>query len=154
MRLLFHAYTFHACTTTCVLPRDVYFHAFTSTRRVFPCVYFHEMCTLHDTSKRGPRKHVTGMHCSIAVVPHKITRGKTKLQLSGTVCLLGSCLMHESQHEQCVVCLMFVIITSGYMHEPRLDWSPCTYIKCLVALHVSWNFTPHCTPRLVLLHVL
>ena len=30
-------------------------------------------CTLHDTSKRGPHKHVMGMHCSIAVVPRKIT---------------------------------------------------------------------------------
>ena len=90
MRLLFHAYTFHAYTSTRVLPRDVYFHMFTSTRHVFPHVYFHETCTLHDTSKRGPRKHVTGMHCSIAVVPRKIMRGKMKLQLSGTVVGLGS----------------------------------------------------------------
>ena len=43
------------------------------------------MCTLHDTSKRGPRKHVKGMHCNIAVVPRKITRGKMKLQWSGTI---------------------------------------------------------------------
>ena len=68
-----------------VLPQDMYFHAFTSTRRVFPHVYFHEACTLHDMSKRGPRKHVTGMHCSIVVVPRKIMREKMKLQLSGTV---------------------------------------------------------------------
>ena len=27
------------------------------------------------------------------------------------------------------------------------------YMIYLVALHVSWNFTPHCTPRLVILHV-
>ena len=86
MRLLFHTYTFHAYTSTCVLPRDVYFHAFTSTRRVFPRVYFHETCTLYDMSKCGPRKHVKGMHCSIVMVPHKITRGKMKLQLSIYVC--------------------------------------------------------------------
>ena len=75
----------HIRTSTRVLPRDMYFHMFTSTRHVLSRLYFHEMCTLHDTSKRGPRKHVTGMHCSIAVVPRKITRGKMKLQLSGTV---------------------------------------------------------------------
>ena len=86
-RVLFHAYTFHAHTSTCVLPRDMYFYTLTSTRCVFPCMYFHEMCTLHDMSKCGPCKHVTGMHCSIVVVPHKITRGKMKLQLSGTVIL-------------------------------------------------------------------
>ena len=68
-----------------VLPRDVYFHVFTSTRCVFPRMYFHKTCTLHDTSKCGQRKHVTGMHCSIVVVPRKITHGKMKLQLSGTV---------------------------------------------------------------------
>ena len=82
---LFHAYTFHAYTSMRVLPRDVYFHTFTFTRHVFPRVRFHETCTLHDMSKRGPHKHVMRMHCSIAVVPHKITRGKMKLQLSGTV---------------------------------------------------------------------
>ena len=75
----------HIRTSMRVLSRDVYFHVFTSTRRVFPRMYFHETCTLHDTSKRGPRKHLTGMHCSIAVVPRKMTRGKMKLQLSGTV---------------------------------------------------------------------
>ena len=80
-------YTFHTYTFTCVLSREVYFHAFTSTRRVFPRVYFHETCTLHDTSKCGPRKHVTGMQCSIVVVPRKITCGKRKLQLNGTVCI-------------------------------------------------------------------
>ena len=85
MRLLFHGYTFHAYTSMCVLPRDVYFHVFTSTGRVFPCVYFHETCTLHDTSKHGPHKYITGMHCSIVVVPRKITHEKMKLQLSGTV---------------------------------------------------------------------
>ena len=75
----------HAYASTCVLPRDVYFHAFTPTRCVFPHVYFHETCTLHYTSKRGPCKHVTGMHCGIAIVPRKITLGKMKLQLGGTV---------------------------------------------------------------------
>ena len=84
-RLLFHLYTFHAYTSTRVLPQGVYFHVFTSTRRVFPRMYFHEICTLHDMSKRSPHKHITGMHCSIAVVPCKITCGKMKLQLSGTV---------------------------------------------------------------------
>ena len=61
--------------------------------------------------------------------------------------------MHEPWHKRCVVCLMFVIIMSGYTHEPRLDWSPYTYMICLVALHVSWNFMPRCTPRLMILHV-
>ena len=51
------------------------FHACASTRNVLPHVCFHEKCTLHDTSKRdtskrGPCKHVMGMHCSIVVVPH------------------------------------------------------------------------------------
>ena len=32
------------------------------------------------------------------------------------VCLFGSFLTHEPQHERCVVCLMLVIITSGYTH--------------------------------------
>ena len=58
-------------------------------RRVLPRVCCHETCTLHDTSKRGPRKHVTGMHCSIVVVPRKITCVKMKLQLSGTVILVS-----------------------------------------------------------------
>ena len=84
-RLLFHTYTFHAYTSMRVLPRDVYFHMFTYRRHVFPRVYFHKTCTLHDTSKRGPCKHVTGMHCSIVVVPRKIMCGKMKLQLSGIV---------------------------------------------------------------------
>ena len=53
--------------STRVLPH-VCFHACTSTR-VLPHVCFHETCTLHATSKRGPRKHVTGMQCSILVVP-------------------------------------------------------------------------------------
>ena len=48
-------------------------------------MYFHDTCTLHDTSKRGPRKHITGIHCGIVVVPHKITHRKIKLQLSGTI---------------------------------------------------------------------
>ena len=75
----------HIHTSLRVLPRDVYFHVFTSMRCVFPRMYFHDTCTLHDTSKHGPRKHITGMYCSIAVVPRKITRGKMKLQLSSTV---------------------------------------------------------------------
>ena len=54
-------------------------------RRTLPRVSFHETCTLHDTTNRGPRKHATGMHCSIAVVPRVITHVKMKLQLSGTV---------------------------------------------------------------------
>ena len=77
----------HAYFVTCVYLPCVYFHACASTRRVPTCVYFHEMCTLHDTSKRGPRKRITGMHCSIVMVPCKITHGKMKLQLSGTVAM-------------------------------------------------------------------
>ena len=69
---------FHETRTfTHLLPRDVYFHACT--------VYFHETCTLHGTSKHGPCKHITGMHCSIVMVPCKIMCGKMKLQLSSTV---------------------------------------------------------------------
>ena len=37
-----------------------------------PCVAhgkLHETCMFHATRKRGPRKHVTGMHCSFLVVP-------------------------------------------------------------------------------------
>ena len=71
------------CISTCALPRDVYFHACAFASHVLPRVCFHEMCTLHDTSKRGPRKHVTRMH--FVVVPHKITCVKMKLQLSSTV---------------------------------------------------------------------
>ena len=74
-------------TSTRVLPRDVYFHMFTSTRRVFSHVYFNKTFTLHDMNKCGSCKHVTGMHSSIVVVSCKITRGKMKLQLSGTVCI-------------------------------------------------------------------
>ena len=70
MHILLHAYTFHVCT---------------SMRRVLLCMYFHETCTLCNMSKHGPHKHVTGMHCSIVMVPCKITDGKMKLQLSGTV---------------------------------------------------------------------
>ena len=68
----------------------------TSTKRVLPHVYFHAMCTLHDTSKRGPPKYVIGMHCSIVVVPRKITQEKMKLQLSGTIakCLDIGCDSH------------------------------------------------------------
>ena len=58
---------------------------FCSTRELPRDVHFHETCTLHDTTNRGPRKHATGMNCSIAVVPRVITRVKMKLQLSGTV---------------------------------------------------------------------
>ena len=54
-------------------------------RRTLPRVSFHKTCTLHDMTNRGPRKHATGMHCSIAVVPRVITHVKMKLQLSGTV---------------------------------------------------------------------
>ena len=46
---------------------------------------FHEMCTLHDTSKHGLRKHAMGMHCSIVMVPHQIMCVKMKLQLSGII---------------------------------------------------------------------
>ena len=35
----------------------------------------------------------------------------------------------------------------------RLDWSPCMYMICLVALHISWCLMPRCTPHLVILHV-
>ena len=49
-------------TSTRVLPR-VYFHTCASTR-VLLHVYFHETYILHAMSKRGPRKHGTGMQCS------------------------------------------------------------------------------------------
>ena len=61
-----------------------------TTRCVLPHMCCHETCTLHNTSKRGPHKHVTGMHCSIVVVPCKITHVKMKLQLSGTVLTYGT----------------------------------------------------------------
>ena len=38
-----------------------------------------EVQTLHAISKRGPRKHVTGMQCSILVLTCMITRVKMKL---------------------------------------------------------------------------
>ena len=56
-----------------------------TTRRLLPRMSIHETCTLHDTSKHGPCKHIMGMHCGIVVVPCKITCVKMKLQLSGTV---------------------------------------------------------------------
>ena len=75
-----------------VLPRDVNFRMCATTRHtcafmrhVLPRMCCHETCTLDDTSKRGPRKHITGIHCSIVVVPHEITHVKMQLQLSGTV---------------------------------------------------------------------
>ena len=64
---------------------NVYFHVCALMRRVLPRAYCHNTCTLHDTSKHGPRKHVTGMHCSIAVVLHKIMCVKMKLRLSSIV---------------------------------------------------------------------
>ena len=64
-------------TELCFVPR-VYFHMCISTC-VLPRVYLHETCTLHGMSKCGPRKHLTGMQCSILVVPHVITRVKMKL---------------------------------------------------------------------------
>ena len=60
----------------------------------------HEKQTLHDTSKRGPRKHVMEMHCSVVVVPHEIMRVKMKLQLSGTV---FSC--------SCITCVLQIILS-------------------------------------------
>ena len=84
--------------------------------------------------------------------------------------VFDSCLMHE----QCVAYLMFVIITSGYMHaivvnlfvlsyKPHLDQSPCTWyalwhftsrgISCLVVLHVSWYSTSRATLRLVKINI-
>ena len=84
-RVLPHMCFYKMCISECALPRDIYFHVCSFTRRVLPRVCCHETCTLHDTSKRGPRKHVTGMHCSIVVIPCKIKHVKMKLQLSGTV---------------------------------------------------------------------
>ena len=69
----------------CYVPR-VYFHV---------CTYFYETCTLHATSKHGPRKHVTGRQCSILMVPRVITRVNFKLQLSGTIIVA---------HRQTVTC--------------------------------------------------
>ena len=63
----------------------VYFHVCASMRSVLPWVCFHESCTLYHTSQHGPCKHVMGMHCSIVVVPTKITRVKVKLHLSATL---------------------------------------------------------------------
>ena len=62
--------------STCEFCSMFTFHMCACTRRV--------PGTLHDKSKCGPCKHVTGIHCSIVMVPHKITC-KMKLQLSGTV---------------------------------------------------------------------
>ena len=59
-------------------PQDVYFHICTSTRCVLPLMYFHMMCSLYGKSKHGPLKNLTGMHCSIVVIPCKITHVKMK----------------------------------------------------------------------------
>ena len=72
-------------TSMRVLSQDVYFHACTLTRFVLPCMCCHETYTLHDTSKRGPRKQVTGIQCGIVMVPCKITHVKMKLQLIDTL---------------------------------------------------------------------
>ena len=75
MCVLLHMCTFHTCTSSHVLPRDVYFHEMcASLRRV------HYM-----TPEHGPHKHVTGMHCSIVVVTCIITCVKMKLQLSSSI---------------------------------------------------------------------
>ena len=77
------------------------------------------------------------------------------------ICLFVSCLTHKWH----VVCLMFVNITSGYMHAVvvnlfllsyvlALSGPVAVYMICLVTFHVSWNFMPCCTPRLVILHML
>ena len=46
---------------------------------VHPHVYFHEMYTLHAMRKCAPCKRVTGMQCSILMVPCVIMRVKMKL---------------------------------------------------------------------------
>ena len=33
------------------------------------------------------------------------------------------------------------------MHEPHVDWSPCTYIICLVEFHATLYSTSRVTPR-------
>ena len=69
----------HACTyfLMCTLSHVlcVCFHEMCA----YTLVYFHETCTFHASNKRVPHKHITGMQCSICMVPHVMTCGKMKL---------------------------------------------------------------------------
>ena len=90
-------------------------------RCVLPRVCCHETCTLHDTSKHGPGKHVTGMHCSIVMVPREITHVKMKLQLSGTVC--GIVVVHNT-HSKMNTYLLYKYIPP--LHPPFHIHCPAT----------------------------
>ena len=88
------------------------FHACASTR----C----ETCTLHNTSTCGPCKQITGLHCSIVVVPCEIMYVKMKVQLSGTV--------YANIRTHLHTCTAITWLHSTYMYSSHYICIRCTYI--------------------------